>query len=329
MTQHEPHERAAYEAFRDGFGAELVGAVREREAPRRPLWRRRAWMGLPALAAAAVAFTLIDLSSKDDTPVLSAGAASAAAAVQELSDSLERGVLVRVALNRQRSEATVTTESDWTDLATRARRTRLQSADADVEYWNPSPHERWTIDRRYEAADGRAVVSYSRSDAENSSSSATPIEEIDELLRLARDGDLTLRRADGALVVERTERCFTSVDQAFMECPDPSAGPDARWPDDPPGELKAVTAFQRWWLADDGRPRLLRHENGTIDAGGDRRDVAFRTDYRRWEVLSPTEQNLRLAHPPAFGADRYLVLKGPDTFGAAVRDGRVRCVERC
>jgi hypothetical protein len=199
-------------------------------------------MGLPALAAAAVAFTLFDVSSDDENPVLSAGAASATAAVRELSDSLERGVLVRVTVNRQRSEGTVTTESDWTDLATRARRTRLQSADVDVEYWNPSLHERWTIDHRYEAADGRAVVSYSKSDAENSSSGATPIEEIDELLRLAREGELTLRRADGALVVERTERCFASADQAFMECPDPADGPDPRWPDwrDPGGSVRCL-----------------------------------------------------------------------------------------
>ncbi|HWK25922.1 MAG TPA: hypothetical protein VNS09_05125 [Solirubrobacter sp.] len=323
MTQHEESTQVAYEAFREAFGAELVGAVRRREAAGRR-WRRRASTTVPAVAVAAAAFTAVGLSvtGSEDAPRLGAGAATAA--VRELRDSLEHGVLVRVAVNReQRGATSVTTESDWTDLATRDRHTRLQGEDVDLELWNPSPHERWTVNRAWRSADGRAVVNYTDGDAENASSAATPKEEVEKLLRLARDGELTLTRTGDELAIERTERCFASADLGYVECPDPASGPDPRWPDAPPDGLKAVTTFETWWLAAEGQPRILRQENGAIDAGSKHRDVVFRTDYRRWDVLPATAENLRLVNPPTFRADRYLVLKGDGAVSEAIRAGRV------
>jgi len=283
---------------------------------------------VPAVVVTAVAFAVADLSlpGSDEQPGFSVGATAAAAAVGELSDSLERGVLARVAVQTSRfGSVGVTTETDWTNLANRDRHTRVQSGDLDLEYWNPSVHERWTIDHRWRAADGRTVVNYTDGDAKNNSSAASPVEEVGELLDLARRGELTLRREGDEVVVERTDRCFASPDLGAMECADPDGGADRRWPDAPPAGMKAVTSFQTWWLSATGQPRLLREENGAIEAGSSRREVVFRSDYRRWEVLPATPENLRRVDPPSFPAGRYLVLEGENAVGDAIRDGRVRC----
>ncbi|MEV4419164.1 hypothetical protein AB0L40_04215 [Patulibacter sp. NPDC049589] len=306
------------ERFRDDFGRALFAAAREQDAVRRlPTTRprrRRAAIGIAVAAAATVlVVTALPSPGDHDSPLL--GASPAEAAVQQLRRSLREGVLVRRAETTQYGRTVERrTEEDWTDLATREQHVRYSSDDPkrDSEYWNPSKHERWTRGSR-RAADGRPVVTHGDlHGAENTSSSQSPAEEVDDLLKRARNNDLVVRRTTTAngtkvLVLEQRQKCYADATNNAGVCPDPEKR--SRWPQGGPAGLRPVTSFQTWWLQEGDTPRILRYENGAVAYGTTKRDVVYRSRYTRWDVLPATEQNLRLVRPPAFPADRFLVIE--------------------
>lgn len=310
--------RDELERFRDDFGRALLTATREHEDARpaphaRP--RRRTGVALVAATAAAAVLVAVGLPSPgdDDTPLL--GASPAEAAVQELRRSLREGVLVRRAETTQYGRtAERRTEEDWTDLATRQQHARITDGDPenDLEYWNPSESERWTRGTR-RTPDGRVLVRHTvDDDQENISSTQSPAEEVDDLLDRARNDDLvvlrrTVEAGERVVVLEQRERCYASPDGGSATCPDPEK-PD-RWPAGAPDGLRPVTLFQTWWLQEGAEPRILRHENGNVPYGTTERDVRYRIRYTRWDVLPATAQHLALVRPPAFPADRFLVVE--------------------
>lgn len=318
--------REALTRFRDDFGRDLLDAACR---PERSRMRRRAFaFGVPALvAAAAVALVLVLAGGRPGGSIL--GASPAEAAVRGLSRSLREGVLVRRSVSTQRtSNGILRTEvEDWTDLATRDQRTRTHSADGWSEYWNPSATERWTRDPALETRDGRDVVVRTRGqDLRNASSEASPVEEVAELERLAATGELLLHRSPSAsgrteVELERRERCFADAGRDGQVC----RKHDDAWPKGGPPGLRPVITYTTWWLTDGPRPRILRYEVGTIDAGSVVRRVIVRQRYTGWRVLTPTRRHLELVAVPHFDPVRVLVLTGDKALDEARAAGEVRC----
>lgn len=317
-SPHDPSTaRADLERFRDDFGHALFAAARAQDDVRRlpsPRPRRRRVAIGVAVVAAATVLVVTALPSPGDHQAPLLGPSPAEAAVQELRRSLQEGVLVRRADTTQYGRTVVRqTQEDWTDLATRQQHVRyITDAPRKVtEYWNPSKHERWTRGSR-RAADGRPVVTHAvHQDTENISSSQSPAEEVDDLLKRARSNDLvvgrtTLANGTKVLVLEQRQRCYATPDDATMECGG-ADGPNG-WPRGGPSTMRPVTSFQTWWLQEGDTPRILRYENGAVAYGATKREVVYRSRYTRWDVLPATEKNLRLVRPPAFPADRFLVI---------------------
>lgn len=331
----DPSARDHYEQAREDFGHRLVAAAARRE--RRPVPRRAVGLGL-ATAVAAAAIVAIGLPSpgKDQAPLVG-GASDAVAAVTQLRDVLAQGVLVRRAelTTYSGDQAGTSINEDWTNLATRQQHMRGSSRFGPFEYWNPSEHGRWTYEAAYRSKDGRKVVTYEYDEGSgNMSAAASPLEEIQRLLRQAKAGELTTRKVtkDGesvTLVERQSTGCEQTPDGGMIQCPELPRG-DA--PDrDPQTDLEGVTQFERWWIKTGASPRLVAYDNGVIplkgtDAGERRRYVTI--TYPVWKVLPATEENLKLVNPPEFPADDYLVLKGRTaTLSKAIKRGELVCAD--
>ncbi len=360
----ELHDRNdAYEQFRDDFGARLVataeaaersgerglGASASASNGRRVGSQRRLRspaLALGAAAALGVAVLAIGLPTRSEEGGPALGLTPAAAAVTELRDALREGVLIRRAVNTMPNGGPATepggarqperwTEEDWTDLATRERRTRIRGGSfGDSEYWNPNKHERWEIHGNYRAKDGRPVLALTHNGgAEHSSSSASPLEEIDDLLALTRSGGedvgkLTLRKLPGTrgrrVVIELQQKAYSTPDEAVMETPDP-ARPNS-WPNGAQPGMRPVLAFQRWWIKLGANPQLERLDNGVTEPDGSNRVVVFASRYDRWQLLPATDENLALVRPPAESTDQYFVVEGGvDALADATRAGEITC----
>ncbi len=345
--QHTPSiddPRAAYEQGRAAFGTALVAAAAAREgaAPRRARRRRRGLAVAGGLAlAGGIAVLAVGIPSPgglgrggDEQPGGGSviGASPALAAVTAMRDSLRDGVLVRDAiLDRVGDPAFHSRQQDWTDLATRDQRMRISESRSDQEFWNPSEHERWTLESpRIRAADGRRRVVTRTLDAGSSNASATesPVEEIERLLAQARRGELTIRRLrNGERVIEQRERCYGNPSASGGTCPDPTK--PNRWPEGAPRGLTPVLMYQRWWITDDASPRMVRADNGTLAPDGTARRVVFTIRFREWRVLPRNEQTLALVNVPRFDLARFLVIDGSgNALPDAVKRGDVICTAR-
>ena len=336
MTEHpnQPNDpRIRYERGRDDFGRALIEAARDREhqtvAPRRRRRRSIAVVGGLALAGGLAALAVGIPSPSRDLPGApkTIGVSPAVAAVTALRDSLHSGVLVRDAIDESPFLGRNRTQ-DWTDLATRDQHMKILGKITDLEYWNPSEHERWTIESpMFRAKDGRRVVSHTTDNgSSNGSASESPREEIDRLLKLARSGDVTLRPGgrDGERVLERRQECYSARNDGVMECPDPAK--PSLWPRGARHGMRPVLAYERWWITAGDEPRMLRYDNGNLDQRGHNRTPIFTTVYREWRVLPATAANLALVRPPQFPSDRYLILTGGSgVVGDAVRAGKITC----
>lgn len=330
-----------YERGRDAFGSTLVAAARSQERDAQSSSRRQRGLAISGslalicgLAALAIGIPKPMSGSTDDPASPSGatlvGASSAVAAVNAIRDAMDSGVLVRDVVSERIGHPDERSHvRDWTDLATRDQHVQfLQSPAGRSEYWNPSVHERVQIEpREYSSPDGRRVVSFVSSDAENASAAESPTEEIDRLLKGMREGRLRAQTdvKPGEIVLERQEKCFSQASAAYMECGalDPTRG---TWPTDPPNGMTAVYSYERWWISDSEIPRILRYDNGTLSPRRTDRKPIFTTEYREWKVLPRTPANLDLVRVPDFDQDRYLILRGGNNVVSdALRKQQIVC----